>query len=368
MQTYAVTLRPKGSCLGPLSSQRIFGAVCWALDALRLPGVEVSELLAQFSQAPRFVFSSAFPFVEGPRGCIRFFPKPALAPATMEQIHNLAAESSGRDKIKQFKKEVKTISAEAKSIKKAVYVSAGLFAKICAGQLSDLALTQVLGVKVEKVGDALWLKQERQQIWDRTDKPDSLWKKMDVQRNAIDRVAGTTAGGLLFHESQTFYHPRRAGLWFIVRAEAEAWPWLEAAFRYLADTGLGGKRTVGKGHFDFECQAANELIPTIDSADSFISLSQYLPRFEQNQIEAEPRSYTLLIIRKKAENKFPGREQMRDYTDGLHLFAEGSIFALSGKKQQPVYGCLAPLGQVNGHPVYYNGLALPVFAKLGGML
>lgn len=362
MDTYAITLRPRGSHLGPITAQTLFGATCWAIETLRL--TDVADLLAGFSDRPRFVFSSTFPFIQGPTGLVRFLPKPVLPPVTMEQAQELAGTGTG----KNFKREVKKLLKERiEPVKKAGYVSEELFAQICAGQWNSRALVETWGDKVEaagKTGGVLWLTQERRQTWGgHTGRPDASWAVVDVQRNAVDRVAGATAEGLLFHETQTFYRREQAGLWFIVRAEAEVWPWLEAAFRYLADTGLGGKRAIGKGHFDFEPPVPYAL-PDAPDADSFITLSPYLPRFTGDQIEAKPYRYTLQTIRQKAENKFPGPEQMQVYSGGLRLFGEGSIFALPEKRE--VFGRLASLGMVNHHPVYYNGLALPVMAKLGG--
>ncbi len=366
MDTYAVTLRPKGSHLGPITAQTLFGATCWAIETLRL--TDVAELLAGFSDRPRFVFSSAFPFIQGPKGLVRFLPQPALPPASMEDVQKLAEKRAGRGHGVQFKGAIKNIlDNDVKSVKKAGYVSEKLFDEICAGQWNSFALVETWGDKVDtagKTGGVLWLAKERKQTWGgHTGSPDASWAVVDVQRNAVDRVAGATAEGLLFHETQTFYRRGQAGLWFIVRAEAEVWPWLEAAFRYLADTGLGGKRAIGKGHFEFEPPVPYTL-PDAPDADSFITLSPYLPRFTGDQIEAEPRRYTLQTIRQKAENKFPGSEQMQVYSGGLRLFGEGSIFVLPEKRE--VFGRLASLGEVNGHPVYYNGLALPVLAKLGG--
>ena len=360
METYAVTLQPQGSQVSPITSQTLFGAVCWAMQTLRV--VDVGDLLADFSRSPRFAFSSTFPFIRGPNGMVRFFPKPASL--AVQGIEELAVERSGMSTGRRFKREVKKISADVKQMKSVAYLSQGLFAEICAGTRDGLALIRDWGSEVEKIENALWLKQERQKVWSRVDTPDDLWRSADVQRNSVDRLMGATAEGLLFHENQTFYNRKSAGLWFVARADSEAWPWLEAAFRYLADTGLGGKRTVGKGHFDITWQQADNLLPDVSDADSFVTLSQYLPSFAGGRMEANPIAYTLQVVRQKAENKFPGQEQMRIYTGALHLFAEGSVFSLPEKR--PTYGRIAKLSEMNGRNVYYNGLALPVFAKLGG--
>jgi CRISPR-associated protein Csm4 len=368
MQTYAVTLRPKGSSISPITAQTLFGAVCWAIDTLRLTG-NMAQFVADLAQKPQFLFSSAFPFIQGPSGFIRFLPKPILPPVTMPQVQQMAEKRASTGSGTRFKEKVKEIlEQQVKPTKNAGYVSEGLFAQVCAGQWSSPALAEALGTTVEQVPPVgLWLKKERYQTWGQTGQPKTAWATVDVQRNAVDRVAGASAEGLLFHESQVFYQPQQTGLWFIVRAEAGVWPWLEAAFRYLADTGLGGKRAVGKGHFDFE-KPVPYTLPDVPDADSFITLSPYLPRFEEEKMEAEPRRYTLQIVRQKAENKFPGPgPQQVVYTGGLRLFGEGSVFALA-EKRETHYGRIVELGQVSHRQVYYNGLALPVFAKLGGVV
>ncbi|MBN1220829.1 MAG: hypothetical protein JXM69_18045 [Anaerolineae bacterium] len=372
MDTYLILLQPRGAHLGSITSQKLFGAMCWALDTLGM--VNVGDLLAGFSQNPRFAFSSAFPFVVkpeaaaknpdnlGPADIIRLFPKPLLPPITMAQVQEMA-KASGHTGI-HFKRAIKEIvSEQIKPVQQAAYVSEGLFNGICTGEWDHAALAKEVRQKVKKVGTALWLDKEYRQIWGRTGDPGNLWSTTDVQRNAVDRVAGSTAEGLLFHETQTLYQSERVGLWFAARVDAEAWGWLQAAFRYLADTGLGGKRTTGKGHFDFHWQATPNLLPDAPDADSFVTLSHYVPNFEQGQIEAQPQRYTLKVTRQKAENKFPGQEQ-RVYIGGLKFFTEGSVFEF--RRKQAIYGSLSRLDEVNGRAVYYNGMAVPVFARLGG--
>ncbi len=369
MDTYLVTLRPRGPCASAITSNTLFGAVCWALQTLRL--VSVADLLADFASAPRFVFSSAFPFVEGPNGVVRSFPRPVIALPTTEQIYRLAeerAKTPDRSSL-VFKRQVKDITGDAKQIKRTAYVSQTLFTEICAGQWDGLRLLRQWGNQISPVGDALWLKQDSQTIWRRTQKPAALWRTTDVQRNAIDRVAGATAEGLLFYETQTFFARGQAGLWFLARSDRQAWAWLAAAFRYLADTGIGGKRTVGKGHFEFAVEPAAGVLPEVADSDSFITLSRYLPArpAAPDQPEAEPRSYTLLPVYQRPDNKFPGADQMRAHSGRVHLYAEGSTFAVSGEKRL-CYGRIAPLCQVDGRTIYYSGMTVPVFAKLGGVL
>jgi CRISPR type III-A-associated RAMP protein Csm4 len=382
MDTYIVMLWPQGSHLGPLTAQTLFGGVCWALETLGV--VDVGTMLAGFEQQPRFVFSSPFPFVvkDNPAGhIIRLYPKPALPSITMKQVQALAEQKANAQQGPVFKKAVKQILAkQVKPVQKVAYVSEQLFAQICAGEWDGFKLVEKICAEGNSGGTlcaekgALWSKDEYAAVFCQKDdsrpstqrKKDVLWQTDDVQRNAVDRLLGSTAEGQLFHEAQTFYRRDRAGLWFAARADAEAWGWLQAAFRYLQDTGLGGKRTVGKGHFEFKVLSSKNALPVVTQADSFITLSPYLPRFNDEKIEAKPVRYTLRTVRQKAENKFPGATQPV-YSGGVRLFEPGSVFAAPmGKPAPEIYGRLAKLGEVNGRTVYYNGLALSVPIRLGG--
>lgn len=375
MDTYIILLWPQGSHLGPLTAQTLFGGVCWALDTLGM--VDVGRMLAGFEEQPRFAISSPFPFVRKPDALakkqpelmpgdlIRLYPKPHLRPVTIDRVQQMTQRQSGASDGLRFKQSVKRILDEqVKRVQKTSWVSEGLFAQICEGQWDEAALVDGIGDKIEKAHGALWLSGEHRAIKKYNNQKSDLWGKADVQRNAVDRVAGATAEGLLFHESQFFYHRGLAGLWFVARADAKAWGWLEAAFRYLQDTGLGGKRTVGKGHFTFRWFKSDTALPQVKNPDAFINLSPYVPVIADGTIQTPPLRYTLQTVRQKVENRMPGKQQMQIYSGGARLFGEGATFRFD--EQLSVYGRLVKLREIEGRQVYYNGLTLPVFARLGG--
>lgn len=374
MDTYIVLLWPQGTHLGPPTAQTLFGGVCWALDTLGV--VDVGQTLAGFETQPRFAFSSPFPFVRKPdaltreqrdltlNNLIRLYPKPHLQPVTMAQVQQMAQRQSGVSEGLRFKQEVKKIlDKHVKPVQKTAYVSEGLFAQICEGKWDEAALNDSVGDKIEKAYSALWLTNEHRTIKPYHNQKAGLWEKADVQRNAVDRVAGATAEGLLFHEAQFFYRRNAAGLWFAARADAEAWEWLEAAFRYLQDTGLGGKRTVGKGHFTFQWFKTEDGLPDVKEPDAFIALSPYAPIVSDGAIKTQPIRYALQTVRQKVENRMPGKGKMQIYSGGVRLFGEGSTFRFD--EQRAIYGQLVKLREIESRQVYYNGLALPVFARLG---
>lgn len=87
-------------------------------------------------------------------------------------------------------------------------------------------------------------------------------------RTAVDRLAG--GGASLPHQTGCLEFAPNAGYWFAVEfasqeAEAAWWPAIQTAIRWLADSGFGGKRTLGWGHCEIvEIQRATlgELIAT----------------------------------------------------------------------------------------------------------
>jgi len=89
MKNYAVYLRPKGSFVSPIHSNTLFGAVCWAIRVI-YGTISLEEMLATFNERPKFVLSSAFPFLRHGDQLVRFFPKPQLSVPKSGMVGELA--------------------------------------------------------------------------------------------------------------------------------------------------------------------------------------------------------------------------------------------------------------------------------------
>lgn len=355
MEYRVLLLHPVGPHNSPITSQTLFGATCWALAAL---GEDVGQWLAEFAPGrPPLAFGSAFPYLRGANGTtetVLLLPRPRFRiPAAVVD------KEAGATDPERIRKTIDT----AKKIQQARYLSAAVSADLQNGRQPGDLLGQVLNDNLMIRAGALLKKAEHDAIWKSTngkkDKRERL-KPAYIQRNSVDRLAGATVAGALFQEEQTFYLPGQAGLWAGVAAEAKLWPKLEAAFRYLADTGLGSERTLGKGHFRFEWQPWESWFPREDqkTAQRFINLGQYIPAAPD---EARPLAYELLAIRQKAENRYPTGDRPRVYTAALRAFAPGGIFEVTAA--QAVYGQLVELTQLPDRTVYYNGLTLPLWGK-----
>ncbi len=369
METYAVYLKPRGSLASEVHSGTLFGAVCWAIEILGL--TDLGELLQGFNNDPSFVFSSAFPCLWSEGSAVRFYPKPQLRGLSREQVERLAEEQPHKERDLRPKKAKWQVIGKAKALQKVDYVSEQIFRELVLGQMDTeemwrrLKKTGMQPRDIEQVRAALLTTGERERI-ETQGRLARFNREEDVQRNQIDRVAGATVEGLLFFERQVFLREGVAGLWFLVRARDLSL--LQAAFRYLADTGIGGRRTTGKGQFDIEVGEVLTVPDAGEEANAFVALSRYLPVDGEWDRASEPLSYQLINLRGKHEAKFPvplrpPQRMPRVYKELVRPFAEGSLFPLS--KRREVYGQIVPVGDVGDRQVWQNGLTLPVFAKVG---
>lgn len=349
MERRVLFLHPVGPLNSVLTSHTLFGATCWALAALR---EDVGALLAGFAQGgPRFAFGNVFPYLRGVknRSPVLLLPKPRIRIPVAD-----VSRQAGHADASQIRRTVDM----AKAIQqKAHYLSAAVSRQLQSGVWKPVdLLTGVLQGDIVLTANALLTRREQSAIWARG--PRKLMHSALIQRNSVDRVAGATVEGLLFQEKQTFFRAGRAGLWAAVAADAILWPKLEAAFRYLADTGLGSERTLGKGHFTYQWEPWHTWFPKIDESkmDCFVSLGQYIPAAPT---ETEPLAYALLPLRQKAENRYPTGERPRVYTAAFQAFDAGGIFRTGVRKA--LYGRLVELTQLADRTVYYSGLTLPLW-------
>jgi CRISPR-associated protein Csm4 len=373
--TYAVYLYPRSSYASAIGSDTLFGALCWAVRELW--GVEaLTDLLQRFPASgsqnaealPPFSLSSAFPFLYHDGEKVRFYPKLLLPEPTGEQIRALAEQLQRRNPLRPHRRAVVAAIEKVKRIKGTAYVSEDLFAQIVRGELDVFNVCEHLverGSTDQDVvlwGPALITHGERRRLQAQDLK--AFLAEGDVQRNEIERVALATVEGRLFFTHETYLHRRRAGLWFVLCTEDL--DFLKPLLRYLADTGLGGERSVGKGHFDINLQEVHEIeLSGAADPNGFVTLSRYIPLAGECDFEREPLSYVLTTLRPKHEAKMAGRGH-RVYKRLLRVFEPGSVLPLTERKA--VYGQVVRVGRSaeGAFEAYHNGMAVPVFAQIAG--
>jgi CRISPR-associated protein Csm4 len=373
MPTYAVYLKPKSSFVRSIGSDTLFGALCWALRALN--GVdELGEMLKRFKTAtaseakPPFAISSAFPFLHHDSAKVRFYARPLIAELDSDQVKEIAErERQQQTTLRPFHRATVAAIEKAKQVNSASYVSEELFTRIVRGETDTFSLCKRLVERgsaetdIVRWGSALVTYSELKRT--QTDELDAFEAQSDVQHNEIERVGLATVEGRLFFTHETFLYPERAGLWFVVRTdELDS---IKPLLRYIADTGIGGERSAGKGHFDIPLDEIHELnLPCADKPNCFITLSRHISSDGECDFNKEPLAYTLTTIRPKHEAKLAGLGH-HTYKRLMRVFEPGSILPYC--KRKDVYGQFVNVGlsaDTGGFEAYHSGLAVPVFAKI----
>ena len=363
MQTYGIYLYPKSTFLSLPTSDTLFGAICWAIYHL-WNEKKLEDILKDFTnQRPKFILSSTFPYLVQNKCKVRFFPKPLFPQPTSQQLAKKGMKDEiGTDDF-NYKRGIVKIVERLKEIKKAPFISESLFSQLVEGRLDLKGIYPRFKKKgaipedIEKIGNSLITYEEREKI-DPEGKLKNLVKEIDIQRNQVDRVVGSTVEGLLFSNKEISCK----GLWFLV--QTDDLDFLKTVFRYLEDTGVGGERTSGKGHFQvMEEEIFN--LPKAKNPNVFVTLSRYLPTEDElNFLNHGLSNWKLITIRPKRESMYlVGRDRI--LKDLLRVFTEGSIFSL--QKHKDYYGKIEDVGNMGTYTAYHNGLAMPIFAKMGGI-
>lgn len=346
MPVAVVHLQPMGSVAGaPPPSPTLYGALCWA--AAVLYGEGEAQAMAQ-----ELTCTDAFPLARnGQEHTVRFFPMPVL----LQQVAPLSERT-----LSHKQQAVRQLNL-LKRLKRARYLSEGLFTRYLQGDLSTSTLAIALqeGDAVLR-GNCLMLAQEAQSVgW--TSRTAAPLAATDVTRNEIDRWSLATAEGRLFLREETFFAPG-VGLWFGVHLPEERMRLLPALLRYLEDTGVGGERSSGKGQFAFQLEEGSLALPQPARPDAWVSLSHYLPTPEEVRAWRVAPRYSLVSWLARYESAFVGGQRV--FKPLRRLFEPGSVFPLAAQRE--VYGRLVRSGERLGHTVWVCGRALPAFAQSGG--
>jgi CRISPR type III-A-associated RAMP protein Csm4 len=177
---------------------------------------------------------------------------------------------------------------------------------------------------------------------------------------AVDRLTGSQAAP---HSMACVQFAPGSGLWCAAQFSSQAtfaiWaPRVQAAFRLLADNGLGGARSRGFGRSrapEFQSGRLAEMLfpamaPAAGARHHWL-LSLYSPA-ENDPVVWDRGNYTLVAREGRTAGDAPGQLKLTS-----RMVAEGSVLEAGG----PVVGCIrdvAPAG--SPHPVYRAGFAVSI--------
>ncbi len=306
MLTWAVYLWPRGPSR-PIHSDTLFGALCWAWRVLY--GREaVERFLSGASEEPPFVVSSAFPAIRNSNGVVRAYPMPI---ATGRMRAEAAALQEAGATPRELRERL-TAEEALRKLRRLPYISESALQAVAAGtDIGDLWSRDEASHRLAEVTrlGMLLSRGELDSLPVRA-RGCSLCRDVDIPRNHANRLAGATVEGLLFSVPARFYAPG-VGLWFALRA-TDLEPF-RPLLRYLADTGIGGKRSVRLGQFDIPLSEIHEVaLPGGDPPARFMALSLYAP--EADEIVAEDRGSAYRLV------PWHPRHESRGAPPGLPVF------------------------------------------------
>lgn len=184
------------------------------------------------------------------------------------------------------------------------------------------------------------------------DEPKTPWRTTDVPRVGLSRLTNHP-GENYFHFGEVSYD-KGSGLFFLIDFKDNAFEKeFQATLNLMADEGIGGDRSSGKGLFrkpQFE-----EIEFNLPRANGIVSLSLYYP--EQNELTDIRNGYYELKERKGYIYSPYGQSLRRK---SLRMFGEGSVFP--GRKNGQIVNLTPKVFE--SHKIYRYGFCFSLPCKL----
>jgi len=333
-----------------IHSDTLFGAICWGYRWLY--GEEALERLLQGFREnnPPFLLSSCFPYIEAEGERVYLYPKPAASAACCKA-------DAEEDFMKKFRK--------------LRYVSEGLFRKMCScAEVEDtgkhgLGKREVPGFRMggERyvVDEGIALEAE---VAEKLVEDGRRFGRGALRIISSYEKPGVAVNRLSISPEETLHFRREhylapdSGLYFLIDGGSRVLGEVEAVLRFLADRGIGGKVSCGRGAFEFAGFGDAELE---EPGDAFVTLSLYLPKKEELSAFDGGRSWYEPVVRKgMLECSFV--KVRNPWKQKLLMFAEGSVFPAAGGK--PFGRC--EIVRQEPFEVLHYGYALAVNFRRGG--
>ncbi len=312
-----------------VDSSTLFGAFSNIL--LLMYGDHELQRLFRAYRDGRLVFSSLFPVVKGTKEDIFFFPKPILNPSVEIGGSSFVEKDDGYGRY-----------SIRKRIKRVKWISMRLFGEFMNSiELSGGDYRAGFDMGREDVrlhGEFAFFEGELDE--------DVLggYTNVEIPHVSKDRLNASPEGNL-FYASELRVSDG-VGFYLLVDG-CESWDYekLKAVFRLLADEGIGGNRSVGRGQFDIvEFKEMNALLT--DEGKGFVNLSLVYP------LEDEIASIYTLSLKRKDGFVFKGKGVPLKKSV-LRMLSEGCFFTnrVKGKVLEE---------EVGGTKIFRNGKAFVV--------
>lgn len=294
----------KEGSLAYIPSDTLFAAMVatWAW----LSPVRLNTMLASFQAGkPPFLLSSAFPYA----GAVRFYPVPALdAPLSAAIQTDLG-----------------------KKLKRLFYVSEQILLRWLQGHNLADQIEERAKSGDEKIsnfihGGHIWVtSDERKAIAQALDKSPAephklrIWSEDVAPHVAVGRSNNSPN---LFHTGRVNF-VQGSGLWFDVRYLDQSYKDdIKVVLNLMADSGIGGLRSIGHGAFNWEPWNSPALFSAPKPAAYGLLLNRLAPKADQmNALSAEKAIYRLTTIGGWCGNEGEQPRKRRR----VRLVTEGSV-------------------------------------------
>lgn len=233
METYRIKIKLHGGFITPFQADTLFGGICW-LIRYREGSDYLQRMLADFRAGnPWFVLANACPGDLLPRPLIRI---------------NRSAPANRDEQLMQ--------ANEGKRVKKIEYLTREEFISLINGAAPVL---------------------------ENREKP---LIRSSVLHNQISRISGTTAGGgQLFEQVESHIAKRNEDgqdhqgclSIYIKLREPGLRDWLLELFSLLGQTGLGKRKSAGKGSFSVIEMEQYDFFEGVKEPNGYLSLSHFVP-------------------------------------------------------------------------------------------
>jgi len=314
VETYRIKIHLNGGFITPFHADTIFGGLCW-LIRYREGNDSLQLMLEDFrSGRPWFVLSNAYPR--------ELLPKPLLkvkrpVPKTRDE------------QIMQAK--------EGKRLKKIEYLAPAEFISLTGGS---------------------------KPVLETREKPIS---RVPTLHNQINRISCSTAdGGQLFEQEESYinhnyaYNQKHEYLSIYIKLrEPGMRDWLFEHFCLLGQTGIGKRKSTGKGSFSVIEMGKCDLFESIKEPNGYLSLSNFVPA-PDDPTEGYYKTFVKYgkLGEEYALSKYPFKHPLLMIQAGCVFFTKGEV--------KPFYGQMVENIAPTYPEVVQYALAFSVPVRLEG--
>lgn len=316
-------------------SDTLFGAICWGWRLLF--GTSSLETILESFHDERvpFLLSSMFGYTETEQGRTHYFPKPLSDPFHPEELEKNFPKPDMLEAMKMLK-ERRTVYDED-------------FRRILHGEKGDREFYEEMlqGEFIEKTGQE--------------------WRKQDVvvPHSSINRLTWTVDAEQVFYSHEVTLTTGRDGLktgvFFCVKCQEALVKDLKTVLYFLADKGIGGGISIGKGQFTM-IEVLEDLPyrePPDEESDHVVTLSLTYPDTKLQKVLLKS-WYTLERRQGKLESMYVSPEPGHIRKDQLLMLQEGSTFPKNGRLFYGANPIVRRAGQGVSFDVRHYGYAFTV--------